>query len=441
MRRLSRLTCAVLASCTVLAACSAGPAPAPGDATPRHPGTPAGSSWTVAHAGEDTVGLAGMQLAAEELSAGKGLLGRRVTIDRVGPDAPSLAASTDDPDVLGAVALDGAAAVAAVQGAAHALEASEFPVFVSANVYDAGDLTSPIFQVTAPHSWQAFRLARYFGPGDRNYSKVAILREPGPGSEVAARVLREAAELRSLKFVDVAAGIDEGILQLAGTKPDVVVLEGSGDFLQLASSRFADEGRRYQGRQKIHAGWRPQIAGFESLLNISKSSTLAPGTVAAGDYARPQAATNVEWPVSAFRKAFLRRFNREPVVAEAEAYDSVMNLAEALRQSGAPDSEVDHPRMLEELEKFDRVRFAHLPVSLAPSDHVVAERDVLGLWAVGNDGKWSHLMRTFTSDLERTNVLEDDWPVFFDGTTPGGEAPFYYSAKSGITTRKEDDLN
>ncbi len=379
-----------------------------------------------------------MQLAAEQLSAGKGLLGRRVKVDRIGLDAPSLAGLTDDPDVLGAVAFDGAAA--AVQGAAHALEASEFPVFVNADVYDAGDLRSPIFQVTAPHSWQAFRLARYFGPGDRNYSKVAILREPGPGSDVAARVLSEAVELRNLKFVDVAAGVDEGILQLAGTKPDVVVLEGSGDFLQLALSRFAEEGRRYQGRQKIHSGWRPQIAGFESLLSLARSSTTVPGTVAAGDYSRPDAVPDGSWPVSIFRKAFQKSFNRGPTAAEADAYDVVMILAEALRRS-TPAAAVEHPRLLEELEKFDRVRFARLPVSLGPSDHVVAERDVLGLWAVGSDGKWTHLMRAFTSDLERTNVLEDDWPVFFDGTTPGGEAPFYYSAKSGITTRKDDDLN
>ena len=173
---------------------------------------------------------------------------------------------------------------------------------------------------------------------------------------------------------------------------------------------------------------------------------LAPpaGAVAAGDYARAVESGDIIEPVKGFRTAYKQKFGRDPVGDEVLGFDAASALMEAAKRAGS----VEHPKVLAELEKFDRVRFGHLPLSFSPTDHVGAERDVLGLWAVPGDakkwkgqGQWRYLMRAFTSDLERTNILEEDWGYFFEGSTPGGEAPFFNTSRWGITSDKSDPLH
>ena len=373
--------------------------------------------------------LRGAELAAAELSE-KGLEGRRIQVGQLALSGPDLAGLTGDGQVIGAITAAGAEAIRA---AGDALDESRFAVFELADdLYETGGLRDSVFQVPAPHSWQAFRMARYFGPGDRGYRKAGLLREPRPDSDSVAAVLKQALERRGVALVDSPGGVEEALKNLAGAAPEAVLVHGSGPFRSRAIKALSQPPRLYGGKPRIADGWRPQPAFFEQQ---PLPEGAAAGAVAAGDYTGFLDETPVERP-ALFKKAFRARYKRNPSGIELSAYDCVYVLAEAVKRAGG----LDRGKLLGELERFDRVRFGRLPISLGPDDHVVAERDVLGLWAAGK-GSWQPLMRTFTSDLERTNVLEEDWPAFFDDTTPGGEAPFYHQAKSGITSDKGDPLN
>lgn len=364
--------------------------------------------------------------------------GARVAAAEAGLDlvtAPAegrvLAGLTDDSGVIGVVS-DGAAA--AIRDASVALEESMLPVVeVTDDLYDAASLGPSVFQAATPHSWQAFRLARYFGPGDRAYRKVGLLHDGsarGLSARDLASLLSDALGLRNIGFVEAIGLMETSLPRLESDAPEAVVVAGEHSFRESAVMALAEK-HPYSGKSRVHqGGWHPQVAGFETLLVDIEAQE---GSVAAGDYARPPQAKDVIKPVGDFRSRFREEFGSLPVSDEVLAYDAVRVIAEGFGRAGSREKTAG------ELEKFDRVRFGHLPISFSPSDHVMPERDVLGLFAWQDRG-WSHLMRAFTSDLERTNILEEDWPSFFDGTTPGGEAPFFYTAKAGITTRADDDL-
>ncbi|HLF70377.1 MAG TPA: hypothetical protein VI541_05415, partial [Actinomycetota bacterium] len=183
-------------------------------------------------------------------------------------------------------------------------------------------------------------------------------------------------------------------------------------------------------RSQIQQGWRPQVAGFAQMTADSP----ARGSVAVGDYAR---AAWQKVPVDSARgfvTSFSKRYHRRPSRDEVRGYD-VVRLVDSLARGAA---RTDDP--ITALEKVDRKRFGSLPISLGPLDHVLPERDHLGLWT-REGGEWEPLMRTFTSDLERTDVLEEDWSAFFPGADPAGEAPFFRDAKLGITTERSDDIH
>lgn len=305
-----------------------------------------------------------------------------------------LAGLTDDPNTIGAITIGGSRAI---EAARYALDASMFPVIeLIDDLYDRRELGPSVFQASIPHSWQAFRLARYFGPGDRNYLKVGLAREPS--GQAVADSLSEALALRGITFIDAEGNAEAAVGKLQQQSPQAVVIEGSDDFRAAVVGTLGKESTRYLGKSKIADGWRPQLAGFDSLF-VNKSQ-LAQGSVATSDYVRADVG--------------LRIIQAARVLAQA--------------------------RTVAALERFDRIRLGHLPISLGPTDHILAERDVLGLWTKEQSG-WAQLMKTFTSDLERTNILEEDWPVYFDGTTPGGEAPFYHRAKIGNIADLRHDLH
>lgn len=383
--------------------------------------------------------LQGARLAAAELSNER-LLGRPVRVEVSGsPDGVSLAAVVDDPDVIGVLTAAGADAIVA---AGDALDEWRLAVFeLSDDLYEAGRLRPSVFQMSPPHSWEAWRLARYFGPGDRGYRKVGLLRSGDLAGRTASDGLRPATVERGLAFVESVvgpAGVEAALAGLRSEAPEAVVIEGPPSLLREAAALLGAEPSRYLGRARIRDGWRPQIAGFDSLMRVGVA--LAPGTVAANDYARATERAETIEAVRRFREAFRRKFGTDPSGEEARGYDAVHLLGEAVKRAGS----TDRAAILGALEAFDRVRFGRLPVSFGPNDHVAAERDALGVWAVvearGGD-PWLQIMRTFTADLERTNILEHDWPAFFEGTTPGGEAPFYHGARRGIVTDKTDDLH
>jgi hypothetical protein len=411
-----------------------GPTPEP---TPKPTVTTGSSALKIAFFGPPSAPhLAGAQLALEELEE-NAPLGRGVEIDEMGePSGASLVRTAEDPQVIGALTVEGAAAIGE---AGETLDDRQLATFELADdLYEARTLRLSVFQVSTPHSWQAWRMARYFGPDDRAYKKVGLLRGTTLSGDIAAEVLAEALARRGVAFVDSMGPVREATERLRAEAPEAVVIEGFAGYIREAVAGISAR-HRYQGRSQIHEGWRPQVAGFESLLGALPQAI--PGYVATGDYATPAGLLVLD-SVRRFSGAFEKKYGKPPGNEELGGYEAVQLLGEAVRRAG----NVDRARILEALEGFDRVRFGRLPVSLGPDDHLVAERDVLGLWAhpveqgKGN-ARLLPLMRTFTSDLERTNILEEDWAVFFEGTMPGGEPPFYHQAKLGITTGSEDQLN
>lgn len=359
------------------------------------------------------------QLAVEQVDSLGGRPLRLVT-----STATDLTPVQSDPDVIGAITFGGRDAITAAR---DELDRSFFPVFeLSDDLYEAGQISDSIFQMSTPHSWEAWRLARYFGPGDRGYRSVGLLRSTDPQGEIASIVLEDELSTRRVEFVD--GGGDVSRLRDAGV--DAVVVEGD------PSLPLMDSGTRYAGKDRIHDGWRPQVAFFQPTMALELD--VAPGTVAVGTYARASEEGDRIQAVREFREAFEARFQRAARGDEAIAYDAVRALAEGFVRAGGGGRSA----RIDAIEGFDRVRFGGLPLSFSPTDHVGPERDHLGLWAIpASADSWSMLHRTFTNDLERTNVLEEDWPAYFEGTTPGGEAPFYYTAKSGITSDKSDLLH
>ncbi|MGH2706375.1 MAG: ABC transporter substrate-binding protein [Actinomycetota bacterium] len=366
-------------------------------------------------------------LAAEEVSTDPSL-GRRLVISEPGPPSGRLLARlAADPASIGVLTIGGGAAIAQ---AADVLEAEALPVVeLTDDLYGAGALGPTVFQTAIPHSWQAWRLARYFGPGDRRYRRVGLAREAGREGDVAAGALSAAARERGVEFVDATGPAEQGLAALEGERVDAVVVEGPPAFRAAVTALLAS--RPYAGRAGIHDGWRPQLAGFAPVLDEIPTRE---GTVAVSDYAGLGAGQRLPG-VRAFRDAYRARWGEAPPGSAVAGYDAVRAVAEAVRRAGPERRDI-----ITGLETFDRVRFGRLPISLGPDDHLFSERDVLGLWGKEGDSGWLPVMRTFTSDLERTDILEDDWPSFFEGTVPGGEAPFFRAATYGITSDAGDDL-
>ena len=346
-------------------------------------------------------------------------------------NAERLSAAITSTATVGLLTVGGADVLAATR---TQVDAAGVPIVEMADdLYDAGRLGASTFEGATPHSWQAWRLARYFGPADRKYSRIGLMREPGLAGESAMHALREFCADRGLEFLDATGSVESAYQTLASKKPQVVVIEGSKKFIGDALAKLSRD-NAYQGRSKIEDGWRPQVAGFESMFSVGPVS----GMVAAGDYGRPANLGDRMENVARFRSSFAAKFKVPPVGEESVAYDAVMLLVGALTKAG-PSIPIDRPKLVTAIESTDRVRFARLPISLGPTDHVIPERDFLGLWAAEQD-RWDLLMRTFTADLERTNIYDQDWMYFFSGSTPGGEAPFYNTARSGIVTGPSDDL-
>lgn len=366
------------------------------------------------------------------------LLGRGLAMKRMDPEAPSLAAAAADDDVLGVVTFGGRDEIAASRSA---IETSNAPVFETRDdLYDASQLYGPVFQMSAPHPWEAYRLMRYFGPGDRGYKKVAVIHDASPDAALAVDSLKEAAQVRGVEVMEATGTPEEAVNSGVALKADAVVLEGSHVFLTEAVKLLSQERYLYKGKPAIRDPARPQVAGFSSMLALEPP----PGTVAAGDYALPTGSKGIIDRATRFAEGFRKRFNEDPVGVEMLGYDAAKSMIHAATTAGS----IEHTKVIAALEKFDRVSFSHLPLSFSPTDHVGAERDMLGLWAVPNDpakhpgtGRWRHLMRAFTSDLERTNVFDEDWAFFFAGATPGGEAPFFNTSRWGIVTDRSDSMH
>ncbi|MGH9194506.1 MAG: ABC transporter substrate-binding protein, partial [Acidimicrobiia bacterium] len=185
------------------------------------------------------------------------VLDREVKVTSAGPpSARALARAAGDSNVIAVITVGGESAI---RDAAVALDEHLLPAFeLGDDLYEAGKLRASVFQMRTPHSWMAWRIARYFGPGDRAYKKVAILREAVPSSDLVTDALAAALQERGVELIDAGvaprtgeAAIAQGVEKLAGAKPQAVVLEGGEQFVSDAAKVMQSDKWRYQGKGQI----------------------------------------------------------------------------------------------------------------------------------------------------------------------------------------------
>ncbi len=288
----------------------------------------------------------------------------------------------------------------AVAEARSEIEAAGVPVILL-----GGDLYTPrllfryAFQTGVPLRWQARVLARYLVV-DREYERIAVIGEEDVGT---------------------AALAEEGATPvLLASGPDAVL--GLGGRVGPADAQLA--------------------LGSEALLRPE----LPPGTVTCVPY------TWAGWAdmlprVHRFRTRFERAVGRWPRGFEQEGYDAVRAVAEALDRTGGQGGAA----LVHALEGFREETYSALPIRLGPDDHVFAEESQLGLFAVAAPGEpsapgealgvvpWRPIMRTFTTDGQKVNLLDRDKKVFFPGWHRRKPSPRYWKSLFGIVTRPLED--
>jgi hypothetical protein len=147
--------------------------------------------------------------------------------------------------------------------------------------------------------------------------------------------------------------------------------------------------------------------------------------------------------VHAFRQSFTERFGVAPAGLEQEGYDAVMALAEALRGTGGEGGDA----LVRALESFREKTYSSVPVRLGPDDHVLAEQSHLGLFAIADPSgappgeavgavPWRPVLRTFTTDGEKVNLLDRDKRIFFPFWRPKRPTPKYWRSEFGILDRR-----
>jgi hypothetical protein len=295
-----------------------------------------------------------------------------------------------------------------VVGSAHAvadarpeIEAAGVPVIlVAGDLYTDRGLFRLAFQTSIPHRWQARVLARYLVV-DRGHASIAVLADAALGAEALAE---------------------------EGASP-VGSIGGADAVLALRPARSAPAGTQL-------------AAANETVLRRGAP----PGTVVCLPYTWAGWADMIP-RVHRFRERFAARFGREPVGFEQEGYDAVRAIDEALSRTGGRGGEA----LLRALEGFREEIYSSLPIRLGPDDHVLAEESHLGLFAVAGPGErpspgealpgvpWRPVMRTFTTDGQKVNLLDPDKKVFFPGWGRRKPSPRYWKSEFGIVTRPDED--
>ena len=313
-------------------------------------------------------------------------------------------------------------------------------VLLEGDLYTSRGLFREVFQTTIPWAWQATVIARYLVV-DRKAADIVFV-GTGPEARAAADSARAAVEYWGGRLGASFANSDpDPVLRkvyLRAARADAVILFGA-PFDALEDVNAIEEVARPL----------PSISGSASLL--VRSSEVAhpdPGATACYTYTWAGWAKPIE-RVARFRSLFNKRFGRLPSGLEQEGYDAVRVLAEGLKATGGEGGRL----LIAALERLRTQTFSSFPVDLGPDDHVFLPRDELGLFAVPGPGErldrwqiesgrnWRPVMRTFTYDGKRTNILDRDKRVFFPFWRKNRPPPYYWQSRYGITSRKGDQLH
>jgi ABC-type branched-subunit amino acid transport system substrate-binding protein len=319
-------------------------------------------------------------------------------------------------------------------------------ILLQGDLYSTRDLVRPVFQTSIPWEWQARVIARYLVV-DRKADRI-VFAGIGPDAAARARTARTAVEYWGGELagsVTAPAMGDLGPLVDAVRSADAVMLDAA-----------PVDSQRAVGAIKEGIVEPPRIAGSAALL-VTKggpSATLPdledppPGTTACYPYTWAGWAEPIP-RVGRFIRSFEQDFGHPPTAFEQEGHDAVRTLAVALGDTGGRGGQP----LIEALERIDGRVFSSFPVDLGPDDHLFMPRDELGLFAVPGRGEkldpwqepagvnWRGLMRAFTYDGERDNILDRDRPVFFPNWKKPQPGPKYWKSRYGIVTRPSDPLH
>lgn len=406
-----------------------------------------------AEADEDRSYLEGMQLAVADVNAAGGIAGRPVALE-VHDDHASPSTATDVME--GLLAHRPAAILYVGPGPALSPLRARFDragtpvILLEGDLYSSRGLFPQLFQTTVPWEWQAHVIARYI-VRDRKARDVVFI---GEGSDAPAASKTLAAAL-AYWGGDLAASFDDrshdpvsgstAALKRAA-KSDWVVAFGP----PIASLELVNAIEEQAGIDRsTHPRARPGITGSSSLL--ASGGGLAqpePGTTACYTYPWAGWAKPIR-RVGAFQAAVTGSTGRPPAGFEQEGYDAVRVLARGLGQTGG----AGRAKLVSALEAIHGLALSGYPVDFGPDDHMFLPRDQLGLfavagpkerldpWEVAGSEPWRALMRTFTYDGTRTNVLDMDRRVFFPFWRKDQPGPEYWRSRYGIASRPSDPLH
>lgn len=314
-------------------------------------------------------------------------------------------------------------------------------VLLEGDLYTSRGLFPQVFQTTIPWEWQAHVIAKYLVL-DRKARDVVFV-GAGPEARVGQRALGGALAYwggRLARGFTAGSINDRSALAPAfdrAARADAAVVFGPpGVSLMLAGSieEVAPE-----------PGLRPRISGPASLL-VDERGLSHPGTTACYTYTWAGWADPIP-RVGRFREEFRAAFGRDPSGLEQEGYDAVRLLAEALARTRGKGGS----KLTAALEDTHGRTFSSFPIDLGPDDHLFLPRDELGLfavagpeervdpWQVPGSRPWRALMRTFTYDGERTNVLDRDRRVFFPFWRKNQPGPEFFRSRYGIRSRAARD--
>jgi branched-chain amino acid transport system substrate-binding protein len=389
---------------------------------------------------DDRSYLDGMRLAVDAINAKGGLDGRPVDL-QIENDAGEptrsrraiRAALGDDP---AAVLFVGPGPVVAPVRA-DLIRAGIPLILLQGDLYSTQDLVRPVFQTSLPWEWQAQVLARYLVV-DRKARRI-VYAGIGPDAAARARMAAEAVRYwgRSLaRSVTVPPLGDLAPVIDAARSADAIMLDASPTDSRRAVAAIGEQ-----------VADPPRLAGGSGLL-AAGSEEPPPGTTACYTYSWAGWAEPIP-RVGKFIRRFQQAFARPPSGFEQEGHDAVRTLAVALNATGGQGGE----DLIDALEHAQGKWFSSFPVDLGPDDHTFLPRDELGLFAVpgpkekldpwqSRDGAmWRGLMRTFTYDGERNNILDRDRPVFFPAWKAPQPGSHYWKSRYGIITRPRDPLH
>lgn len=378
--------------------------------------------------------LDGMRLAQRAVNRLGGVRGRPLRLELV-DDRGNASAAVEE---LGrAIEASPAAVVVGEAGAVTELrpeiERRGTPVMVvGADLYSSRELFRQVFQSAPPVAWQAAALARYLVV-DRGAARILVVTERAGDAAAEAVSAALAQEGRPPVAVRHAGAGLAGVRREARRADAVVVAAAPGEGARVA-------------RALGDLPDPPRVGLTGEGLEPGFADAAEPGTVAVAGYAWAGWAEPIP-RVRAFRNAFARRFARLPGGFEQEGYEAIRTLAFGLHGSRGRGGE----DLVAALEAFPGGHFASVPIDLGPDDHLLADRHLLGVFAVAGAGEevepfasewapWRPVMRTFTLLLgERTSILDRDKRVFFPGWRRDQPAPFYWQSRYGIVTRPGAD--